>query len=306
MPYQATIYQVLLSSPSDLPVQHREIITSAMQMWNATSGRMSKIHFSATDWNTGVNPTYGVHPQQAINDAIVDSSDLAIVVFTGKLGTPTENFESGTVEEIERLFEEGKQVAIFVNRISIPAEGVSSAQAKLRLEEYLESVQSKCFYKDYSSLEELTQSVNTLLQSNAMKEVSKQTLEPNSFDRIEKLTNDPSIGVWASIRKESYQETDSKGKIKNKRNTYIVLNNHTGAPVFNVVYSYKDKNGEIDRNFDHYIGGESKQVGTIPPGDSREFKIMQIMGSSESTTCSVSWQAPNGETFITDTDINLY
>lgn len=303
MPYSATIYQVLLSSPSDLPAQHKEIITNAMQIWNATTGRISKIHFSATDWKTGVNPTFGIHPQQVINDAIVDSSDLSIVVFTGKLGTPTDNFESGTVEEIERLFQAGKQVAVFVNRLSMPDAGVDQAKDKLKLEEFLESIRTKCFYKEYSTLEELTQSINALLQSTALSASANILQENKQIKHQETDLDNPSLGVWASIKNERYQETDNRGRLKTKTRSLLTLENLTSVPVRNVRYQFLQQDGQPDKLFDLVTGGELQPAGSLKPNGEAEFKILHVSASPNSSTCKVFWETPNGEEFTTETEI---
>lgn len=303
MPYQANILQVLLSSPSDLPPQHREIITNAMHMWNATTGRMSKIHFAATDWKIGVSPTFGMHPQQIINETIVDSSDLAIVVFSGKLGTQTENFESGTVEEIERLAQAGKQVAVFVNRVPSISNGVHEAEEKLRLEKYLESIQTKCLYKQYSDTDELTQAINAFLQSIAFSHSTKFSSESKISDSKKLDMDNPSIGVWASITKESYQETDSKGRLRTKTKNLLNLENLTGVPVKNVRYQFFDSDGKPDELFDVISHGEPQPAGSLKPGGQSNFNVLQVLASSNSAVCRVYWESPNGEEFTTETEI---
>lgn len=303
MPYNATVYQVLLSSPSDLPPHHKEIINNAMQMWNATTGRMSKIHFAATDWRTGVNPTFGIHPQEAINDAIVDSSDLSIVVFTGKLGTPTENFDSGTVEEIERMYTAGKQVAVFVNRISSSANGIDQARDRLRLEEFLESIRNRCFYREYSSTEELSQYINVLLQTTALKNVNNDLPEITQSNQQETNRDNPALGVWASVEDESYQETDNRGRLKTKTKQFLILENLTNTPVRNVRYQFQQKDGQPDELFDFLSGGSPKVAGSIKPNGKLKFSILQALASPNSSICKVFWEAPNGEEFITETEI---
>lgn len=303
MPYQANILQVLLSSPSDLPQQHREIITNAMNMWNATTGRMSKIHFAATDWKIGVPPTFGMHPQQIINETIVDSSDLAIVVFSGRLGTQTENFESGTVEEIERLVQAGKQVAVFVNRVPSTSSGVHEAEEKLRLEKYLESIQNKCLYRQYTDTDELTQSINALLQSIAFEHSNKFSSEPKASDSEKLDMGNPSIGVWGSIKRENYQETDHKGHLVTKTRKLLNLDNQTGVLVRNVRYQFFNSNGNPDELFDVISRGEQTPAGSLKPGGESNFKILQVLASPSSAICKVYWESPNGEEFTTETEI---
>lgn len=115
MTFAATVAQLLLSSPSDLPQEHREVVIRAIRTWNNSHGRRAAVIFSPTNWEEGSSPEYGVGPQDSLNRQVVDSSDLGLVIFTDRLGTPTKSHESGTVEEIERLHQQGKRVAILRN-----------------------------------------------------------------------------------------------------------------------------------------------------------------------------------------------
>lgn len=54
----------------------------------------------------------GAPPQAIINDQLVDAADIVIGMFWTRLGTPTGEAESGTVEEIERLIKLGRRASI--------------------------------------------------------------------------------------------------------------------------------------------------------------------------------------------------
>jgi hypothetical protein len=47
----------------------------------------------------GGHSEFGTYAQDVLNDQIVDDSDAGIVVFTDRLGTPTDSHESGTAEK---------------------------------------------------------------------------------------------------------------------------------------------------------------------------------------------------------------
>lgn len=127
MTYTATVVQVLLSSPSDLPPEHRDLIHSTIRAWNTNYSRRFGVLFSPTDWQEGVSPSYGQEPQAFINDQLVASSDMGLVVFTSRLGTPTKTHSSGTVEEIALLHSQGKRVAILRNMT--PSSPISTTEA---------------------------------------------------------------------------------------------------------------------------------------------------------------------------------
>jgi hypothetical protein len=307
MSYTATVVQVLLSSPSDQPPEHAHVVVNAMRTWNATLGHRLQVHFSPTDWQHGATPSYGEHPQRALNRAIVDNSDMAIVVFTDRLGTPTDTHPSGTVEEIERLHEAGKEVAILVNRVPDRSlEGKEATEEKGRLEDYLKSIQSHSFYREYRSRDELTQVINTLLQQTAAVTDPPAGRIADAGTTSIAFEENPAIGVWPSMVREPYQETDNRGRLKQKHRTYLVLKNRTGVPVSDVSYRYVAEDGSLDPDFDIMAGEAPQDVGSIPPDDERRFQVVQAVSSSSSAECVVTWTAPDGTSHETRSTVGAW
>ena len=114
------IIKVLIASPGDME-DEREIISKAMIEWN---GRHvgDGIALVPLMFERHVLPLAGAEdPQSVVNDQLVDVSDCGIALFHSRLGTPTPRASSGTVEEIFRLIERRKPVAVFfdVSDVSI-------------------------------------------------------------------------------------------------------------------------------------------------------------------------------------------
>lgn len=286
MTYVATVVQVLLSSPSDLPSEHRNLINSTIRVWNTNYSRRFGVLFSPTDWQEGVSPSYGQGPQAFINEQLVASSDMGLVVFTSRLGTPTKTHPSGTVEEIELLHSQGKRVAILRNTMpSAPATTTEAIQQLSKLDEYLSSIQDKALYSSYSTNEQLTQIINNTL-NNVARDYDPPS-EPN-VSRAQSSTSDPFSGVWPSAETERYTETDSKGRLKNKRRLYLTLTNRTGKPATNVSYRYEDIDDESSGMFD--LKFDPKNVISIMAPDAiQRYPIMQVLGSPTEANCIVTW-----------------
>jgi hypothetical protein len=100
MPRNATIYRVLIASPSDV-FEEREAARNVIYNWNASHSANMSIMFEPVLWETHVTPELGDRSQSIINRQIVDDSDILIGMFWTRVGTPTGTFESGTVDEIE-------------------------------------------------------------------------------------------------------------------------------------------------------------------------------------------------------------
>jgi len=293
MTYSATILQLLLSSPSDLPPEHKEVVIKAIRVWNNSHGRRLGIHFSPTNWEEGSTPAFGEGPQAILNKQVVDTSDIGLVIFTDRLGTPTPTHGSGTVEEIERLHERGKRVAILRNRSPRrSASGTDAAKQALALEEYLGSIQDRALYREYESLDDLLGAVSLLLTNEASEFVPTESAGATLAEREE---NDLAKGVWPGVEVERSVEVDSRGRPKERTRRYLVLTNDTGVPVTDVSFVYEEPEEEGAHPFD--IRPQDHQpVRIMGPGTSQRFPVMQVWGSADSAVCVVSWTDPNGNT----------
>jgi hypothetical protein len=110
-PVKATILNVLIASPSD---------ESAIREWNANDHAQSGIMLHAVRWETHSYPATGERPQGIINRQIVDSGHLLIGIFGNRVGTPTGEAQSGTIEEIEQFRKTGRYVALYFSNAPIP------------------------------------------------------------------------------------------------------------------------------------------------------------------------------------------
>lgn len=302
MTYVATVVQVLLSSPSDLPPEHRDLIHSTIRAWNTNYSRRFGVLFSPTDWQEGVSPSYGQEPQAFINEQLVASSDMGLVVFTSRLGTPTKTHSSGTVEEIDLLHSQGKRVAILRNTTASALPTTTDAIQQLAaLDKYLNSIQDKALYSNYSSNERLTQIINNTL-NNVARDYDPPS-EPVAAPAHNSKTN-PSFGVWPSVEIERYTETDGKGRLKNKRRLYLSLTNRTGQPVTNVSYRYEDSNDESGRLFDLRFD-PNNIISTMAPDAVQRYPILQVHGSPNEADCIVAWTDVDGASHETKASVRI-
>ncbi|WP_082181253.1 hypothetical protein [Actinomyces timonensis] len=303
MTYVATVVQLLLSSPSDLPPQHRDLINSTIRVWNTNYSRRFGVLFSPTDWQEGTSPAYGREPQAIINEQLVASSDLGLVVFTSRLGTPTKTRQSGTVEEIELLHSQGKRVAILRNMTpSVPPRSKEETQQMEALNRYLHSIQDRSFYREYATNEDLMSIINNTLNNVALDyEPPSERAVPDSRTS----EDDPSLGVWPSVEVERYSETDSKGRIKDKRRVYLVLTNRTGQPVTDVSYRYTD-NRESDSSgaFDFAFKSDNL-ISRMAPDAVLRYPILQALGSPNQADCIVTWTDTNGTRHDTQASVGI-
>ncbi|WP_298870588.1 DUF4062 domain-containing protein [uncultured Microbacterium sp.] len=156
MSYHATVLRVMIASPSDVP-EARDAVERALYSWNASNSRNKKVVLVPWRWETSSVPVLGGHPQALINGQGVDDSDVVFAMFGGRLGSPTPEAISGTVEEIDRALELGKPVHLYFSNGPLPRD-VDPAQLAA-LNDFKRSMQERGILGEFSNSEQLNHEV---------------------------------------------------------------------------------------------------------------------------------------------------
>ncbi|TCB81803.1 DUF4062 domain-containing protein [Acinetobacter sp. ANC 4173] len=119
MAYQATILNVMIASPSDV-AEERQLVRDAIYEWNAIHSKQFGVMLNPIGWETHVAPEMGSRPQEIINKSILNDSDILIGLFWTRLGSPTGEYVSGTVEEISKHCENNKLASLYISRKPYP------------------------------------------------------------------------------------------------------------------------------------------------------------------------------------------
>jgi hypothetical protein len=141
---------VAVASPSDVP-DEREAVTKVCNKWNVDNHELPPLVPQMWEFAT---PELGDHPQTIINRQIIAISDLLVAVLHSKLGTPTPNASSGTVEEIEEFITNkgaGRVLLYFCKR-SLPVD--IDPTELMRLNAFKKSMQSKGLFKEFATTTE--------------------------------------------------------------------------------------------------------------------------------------------------------
>ena len=118
MPFEATVYRVLIASPGDV-LQERDVVERAIINWDDEHARDRGVVFLPVRWER-TSPRGGISGQEAINEDLVDTSDVLIGVFWSRIGEKTASDDSGSIEEIRRFARSGKPYGLFFNNAPIP------------------------------------------------------------------------------------------------------------------------------------------------------------------------------------------
>ena len=152
MPYTARIVEVMIASPGDLGAE-RQVIRELLHEWNAIYARERKLVVLPIGWETHASPRLGERPQQIINEQILHTCDLLVGVFWTRLGTPTGEAASGTVEEIEKHVAAGKPAMLYFSNAPVHPDSVDPAQYQA-LREFRDRLMKQGLVEFYASVEE--------------------------------------------------------------------------------------------------------------------------------------------------------
>lgn len=102
MGFSATVLKVFIASPGDT-VLEREEIENIIYEWNIRNAERENVFLQPVRWEKSISPEYSTTKdgQEIINERILKDSDMIVMVFKSKLGSPTKRFESGSLEELE-------------------------------------------------------------------------------------------------------------------------------------------------------------------------------------------------------------
>jgi hypothetical protein len=127
MPQQATLFRILVASPSDC-IHERRIIPEVIRDWNAVNSHPFAAILEPVMWETHTRPELGDRPQALVNRQIVDDCDILVATFWTRLGSPTGEAPSGTVEEIDRFRAATKPVMLYFSSVPVVPDSIDHVQ----------------------------------------------------------------------------------------------------------------------------------------------------------------------------------
>lgn len=87
LPFSATVFNVLIASPSDVP-EEREAIARSLHEWNSLNSFETGKVLLPVMWESHSVPVMGGRPQAIINEQVVRDCDMLIGAFWTRLGSP--------------------------------------------------------------------------------------------------------------------------------------------------------------------------------------------------------------------------
>lgn len=256
-------YNCILISPNDVS-EERESLTELIVSWNAHIGNSLGSRVELIKWESHSTPEYGKPAQSVLNDQLLEKCDLGVAIFWSKLGSPTNEYPSGSVEEIYKLVEKGKPIIIYFCSRPIPQEKLKDDQfAKLQeVKNKFEKEGLIAYYKDITELREqfqlhLTSQVSKLLARDKNYQNNPQVLTAPIPDVKIKVQN--AVGYHPMSGYINFISVD--------------IQNHSPIPVFIGSVTIKRKDDQILYIRDDAITGEYQKRRRLESGQSFSFNI---------------------------------
>ena len=152
--YRATVVPVMIASPGDVH-EERNLVRDIIHEWNDIHSVNSSLVLLPVGWETHSSPNLGGRPQALINKQVLEQCDLLVGVFWTRIGTPTGEAESGTVEEIRKHIEAGKPAMVYFSTVPVAPQSLDQKQFR-QLTEFKEWCKTQGLVESYDNLSDFS------------------------------------------------------------------------------------------------------------------------------------------------------
>lgn len=152
MPKNVIQYDLLISCPGDI-ISEVDIIENAVSQFNTQFSDALGISVRTKHWRKNSYAQSGGKPQALLNEQFVNDCDAAVAILWTRFGTPTDEYDSGTEEEIEIMLSSGKQVFMYFSDKPLPPSQMNEESYK-KVQAFRDKYKDRGIYSTYSSDEE--------------------------------------------------------------------------------------------------------------------------------------------------------
>ena len=166
-----THYYYLISCPSDVH-EELEIVLHVIDEINVTVGEDNGVNIKCLYWKKNSRPDSSDSGQNIINKQLLSKADGVIAIFWTKFGTPTEQYGSGTEEEIEKAILQGKNVMLYFSNKPINPDKIDYQQYT-RVMEFKERYSG--LFDEYGTLDDFREKLNRHILGLMSKLIENET-----------------------------------------------------------------------------------------------------------------------------------
>jgi len=180
MSYKAEVVRILIASPGDCN-EERELARKVIYEWNSTNAYNKKIIILPVMWEYDSTPMQGTYAQEIINQQLTYHCDIAIAFFSTRVGSPTERYNSGTIEEIETALDSDKIVSLYFSNRKVNINDINPLFL-LELGEIKEKYSQKGLIYEFDTLpnlkNDLLRHLSSLIDNLKVKQFTSLEINP--------------------------------------------------------------------------------------------------------------------------------
>ncbi|WP_269371136.1 hypothetical protein [Devosia neptuniae] len=180
MAFEANVVSLMIASPGDV-LEERNQVRDVVHEWNDLNAKERRMVLLPVGWETHSSPLLGARPQQLINERVLDGCDLLVGVFWTRLGTPTGDSPSGTVEEIQRHLDAGKPAMVYFSTAPVAPQSIDQDQFSA-LMKFREWCQEKGLIETYDNLADFREKFRRQIQIELRDNAYLKALEPKQSE----------------------------------------------------------------------------------------------------------------------------
>jgi len=183
------ILRIFLASPGDVKAE-REMIFALKDDLDLLIGKDKDIKFEIINWERNTYPGKGDDAQDVINGQIKDDYDIFLGIFWQRFGTPTNRYESGSLEEYERakikfdLDPENTHILMYFKNQEADIYKVDIEQFK-KVKEFRDKIANEDGI--YYSMFEKTEDLKTQLQLNLANLIREKFIKKEILQEQDKV-----------------------------------------------------------------------------------------------------------------------
>ena len=271
MAQNVTLCNLLLSCPSDIK-DEISLVKTVVEEFNELYADTFDVIIRVRHWSKSSYAKSGGKPQALLNEQFVDKCDAAIAIFWTRFGSPTDEYSSGTEEEIERMLQSGKQVFMYFSDKPIAPSQLNDDGYK-KIQAFREKYKDRGVYFTYSSDSEFKELFSDHLAKHFLSEQKRRELASQyapqlkllGIDEEGKLSAEASIypfTINAKTTKQQYLDI-----IRNMYQEIAKLNVGKRTPVSNTFFTGFKSPVEIDENEREYLSITAEELQIELPDD---------------------------------------
>lgn len=184
---------IFIGSPGDV-VRYKDKIEHLIELEGSTI--CENVIIKSYRYENDAPVTSYKKPQDIINEEVLEKCDILIALFHSKIGTPTVNYRSGTIEEVEYFLKRKKPVIFyFIDELIHPSEITEST---LTVQKIKQEYGAEHTYRTINGIEEINKyltidlkyNIETLLKKENSAFIKLTCCEKNGRPDIKAINQD--------------------------------------------------------------------------------------------------------------------